>query len=146
MVWSVFSTDLPCVSARTHLAAGLKLPFPHALGTAARPKSAGPSRQKSRGFRLKGLVWRTFSRAFCLGKSAFFKNTMLLTSFSLSVWAVRLELGNRQIWEFLCKMLDFYVMLVWCTFSRDFPEAFGLNGHFPGGSRLKGFPSPRVLS
>ncbi len=93
VVWSVFSTDLPCVSARTHLAAGLKLPFPHALGTAARTKRAGPSRQKSRGFCLKGLVRRTFSHAFCLGKRAFFKNTLLLTSFSLSVWAVRFKLG-----------------------------------------------------
>ncbi len=146
VVWSAFSADLPCVSARTSPAAGLKRHFPHALGMAARPKSASPSCQKSRGFRLKGLVCWCFSHAFCLGKRVFFKNTMLLTSFSLSVWAVRLELGNRSILELLCKMLDFYVMLVWCTFSRDFPEAFGLNGHFPGSFGLKVFLSPRVLS
>ncbi len=112
VLWHDFSTDLPCVLARTSPAAGLKRHFPHALGMAARPKRAGPGCQKSHGFRLKGLVCWHFSHAFCLGKRVFFKNTILLTSFSLSVRAVWLELGNRPIWELLCKMLDFYVMLV----------------------------------
>ena len=112
VVWSVFSTDLPCVSARTHLAAGLKLPFPHALETAARPKSAGPSRQKSRGFRLKGLVWRTFSHAFCLGMGTFFKNTLLLTSFSLSVWTVWFKLTFPSNLEPFCEKRIIYDSLV----------------------------------
>ena len=71
---------------------------------------------------------------------------MLWTCFPLSTWALWLGLGKRPIWEVFCGMPSFNGMLVRCGISRDFPEAFGLNGPFPGGFGLKAFLSPRVLS
>ena len=83
-----FGSDAPHARAYSDF-----LPEP---GPGAGPKRAGPSRHKSRGFRLKGLVWRAFSHAFRFEITFFNENALLLTCFSLCVQAFRFEAEKKQ--------------------------------------------------